>query len=232
MNPYETERLARVYADYANDAATRARWDGRNPGNAAIVAERQRSIRALLAAAGLLPLAGRRILEIGCGSGGVLSSLLALGAQPEDLYGVDLLPDRVAMAAQRLPCSHVQVANAEALPFPAARFELIAIFTVFSSILDPAMRRNVASEVRRVLRPGGAVLWYDFRYNNPRNPHVRGVTRPQIAALFPDLTLQLQRITLLPPLARRLGALTPWLYAPLAGVPLLRTHEVGVLRLR
>lgn len=229
MNPNESDRLAQVYAGYADDAATRARWDGRNPGNAAIVAERQRVVRAVLARADKLPLAGRRILEVGCGSGGVLASLLELGARPKDLYGVDLLPDRVALAAQRLPCSHVQIANAEALPFPAARFELVVIFTVFSSILDPAMRRNVASEVRRVLQPGGAVLWYDFRYNNPRNPHVRGVTRPQIAALFPDLRMDLQRVTLLPPLARRLGGLTPWLYAPLAGVPLLRTHELGVL---
>ena len=166
---------------------------------------------------------------MGCGSGKVLASLLALGAQPENLCGVDLLPDRIAEAQQRYPALQFQCANAEHLDFPDDHFDLVLLFTVFSSILDGQMARNVAHEVSRVLRPSGAVLWYDFRYNNPRNPNVRGITLARIHHLFPELEMHLRTITLLPPLARRLGRLTPMLYPLLAAIPPLRTHYLGLL---
>jgi hypothetical protein len=91
------------------------------------------------------------------------------------------------------------------------------------------MAHNVAREACRVLKPGGAVLWYDFRYNNPWNPHVRGITRQQIHQLFPGLEMDLRTITLLPPLARHLGRMTPILYPLLAAIPPLRTHYLGLL---
>ena len=125
--------------------------------------------------------------------------------------------------------SPLQCANAEQLGFPDTSFDLVLLFTVFSSILNEQMSCNVAYEVSRVLRPGGAVLWYDFRYNNPRNPNVRGMTKRYIETLFPGLHMRLHTITLLPPLARRLGRLTPVLYPVLAAIPPLRTHYLGVL---
>jgi hypothetical protein len=99
------------------------------------------------------------------------------------------------------------------------------------------MAHNVAKEVCRVLKdpdlesrkPGGVVLWYDFRYNNPWNPHTRRMTRQYIRQFFPDFKLRLRAITLLPPVARRLGDLTPLLYPLLAFVPFLRTHYLGLL---
>lgn len=91
------------------------------------------------------------------------------------------------------------------------------------------MAHNVAAEVQRLLKAGGAVVWYDFRYNNPYNPHVRGMTKGHIQQLFPTFTFHLRTITLLPPLARRLGALTPLLYSRLARLPILRTHYLGLL---
>jgi hypothetical protein len=47
--------------------------------------------------------------------------------------------------------------------------------------------------------------------------------------IFLDYDAQLETITLLPPLARRLGFLTGWLYPTLAAVPWLRTHYIGLL---
>jgi hypothetical protein len=73
------------------------------------------------------------------------------------------------------------------------------------------------------------VLWYDFRYDNPRNPNVRGITKRHVEALFPGFYMCLHTITLLPPLARRLGRLTPVLYPVLIAIPPLRTHYLGVL---
>jgi ubiquinone/menaquinone biosynthesis C-methylase UbiE len=225
----EVTRLKEVYQTYSASPAARARWDVQNRGNRLILRERQRLIAAVLEAGGFLPLAGWRILEVGCGAGGVLQGLMRLGAQAADIYGLDLLVERIGQAQQHNPGMHFLAANAEALPFGAASFDLIPVCTVFSSILDQHMATQAAAEIGRLLRPGGAVLWYDFRYNNPRNPHVRGMTRAAIRALFPGFELRLRTTTLLPPLARRLGPATPLLYPLFARVPLLRTHYLGLL---
>ena len=77
--------------------------------------------------------------------------------------------------------------------------------------------------------PGGAVLWYDFAFNNPKNPDVRGVRRGRIRELFPHGEHRCQRITLAPPLARMLTRLSPALYTVANAVPLLRTHLFCVI---
>lgn len=102
--------------------------------------------------------------------------------------------------------------------------------TVFSSILDASMARNVAAEIERVMKPGGGLLWYDVRYDSVSNPNVKAVTRRRIAELFPDLHGRLRTATLLPPLARRLGQATSAAYPALAMMPPLRSHLVGFLR--
>ena len=229
LTDHEVQRLKQVYNVYRESQAIQAQWDESNLGNHAILRERQRAIRSLLSTHGFLPLTSCRVLEVGCGSGKVLASLLELGARPENLYGMDLLPERIAEAQKHYPDLQFQCANAEQLEFPNAHFDLVLLFTVFSSILDGQMACNVAHEVSRVLRPGGAVLWYDFRYNNPRNPNVRGMTKRHIETLFPDFHMRLRTITVLPLLARRLGRLTSVLYPVLAAIPPLRTHYLGLL---
>jgi ubiquinone/menaquinone biosynthesis C-methylase UbiE len=225
----EIERLIQVYQGYQQDPAVQARWSKTNVGNQWIAEERRRAIASLLQGHGFLPLQEKRVLDIGCGSGAVLASLTDLGAQPHNLYGIDLLPDRIEAARQAYPGICFICGNAESLDFPDAHFDLVLLFTVLSSILDNRMAHNVAREACRVLKPGGAVLWYDFRYNNPWNPHVRGITKQQIHQLFPGLEMHLRTITLLPPLARRLGRMTPILYPLLAAIPPLRTHYLGLL---
>ena len=91
------------------------------------------------------------------------------------------------------------------------------------------MAYNVAGEVHRVLKSGGAVVWYDFRYKNPWNPHTRPMPKQRIRQFFPDFEIHLHTVTLLPPLARRLGRLTPVLYPQLSAIPPLRTHHLGLL---
>lgn len=227
---HEAERLRRVYATYRAGGRETRLWAPGLPGNRAMAAERHRVLGDLLRGAGLLPLAGRTIVEVGCGSGDVLAGLQAFGARPRDLHGVDLLPDRIAEARAAHPDIDFALANAERLPVPDASADVVLAFTVFSSILDPAMAARVAGEMRRILRPDGAVVWYDFRWNNPRNPHVRGLGRRAVRALLPGFEGHWRSLTLLPPLARRLGRATPRAYPLLAAIPALRTHWLAVLR--
>jgi SAM-dependent methyltransferase len=143
---------------------------------------------------------------------------------------VDLLGHRLA-EARRLSAPEVELAGASgtALPFRDAEFDLVLQSTVFTSILDAEVRRAVAREMLRVLRPDGAILWYDYHVNNPRNPDVRRVGRGEIEALFPGCRLELRRVTLAPPITRLLAARAWTLCQMVAGVPWLRTHYLGLV---
>ena len=225
----EAQRIQRVYRGYAAGGFGRSKWSPNNPGNQAMQSERQRVLANMLDRIGFLPLSDKRVLEVGCGSGGILRELLLLGAKPSRLSGIDLNTDRVETARIVLPEADLRVADARSLPFEAERFDLVMVFTVFSSILDAEAARQVATEIRRVLKSGGAVIWYDFQYNNPRNPNVRGIKQLQVDKWFPGFRSYWKTLTVLPPLARRLGSVTAFVYPILAAIPLVRTHLMGVM---
>lgn len=188
---------------------------------------RQGQERALLKALeeiGLLT--EKRVLEVGCGSGNWLEMLKGAAS----LFGIDLDPGRAARAAARFPGADIRSGDASRLPWESGSFDIVLQSTVFSSILDSDMRRAVASEMLRVLAPGGAILWYDFFVNNPSNSHVRGVRRREIEALFPGCRVALSRVTLAPPLARRIVPVSWRLAALLESLRVLDTHYMGVIR--
>jgi ubiquinone/menaquinone biosynthesis C-methylase UbiE len=223
----ETDRIAGAYRGYAKDGTKR--WSLANRGNRMALQERQRAVKALLGSMGLLPLGTRRVLDVGCGAGAEMARLAELGAEPSALTGIELLPERVASAHERFPELDVRVGNAEHIDCADASFDLVLAYTVFSSILDNVMARNVAAEIERALKPGGVLLWYDFRYDNPRNPNVRKVSESMVRSLFPAFRGELRPITLLPPVSRRLGVTAPMLYAAMAALPPLRSHLLGAL---
>ena len=69
--------------------------------------------------------------------------------------GVDLLPHRVAAARAAHPELEFHAGNAERLEFGDECFDLVMVYTVFSSILDETMGSHVAAEIVRVMKPGG-----------------------------------------------------------------------------
>lgn len=193
--------------------------------------ELERGILELLMNNGIGSLATKTILEIGCGSGFWLREFIKFGARPENLTGVDLLPWRVSDARSLLPPSvSLNCGNAENLGLPESSFDLVAQFTVFSSILDPNMKANVASEMLRVLKKDGLIVWYDFFIKNPRNPDVRAITKKEIHQLFPGCQIDLRRITVVPPL---MGTIAPYswlLCCLLERTKMFGTHYLAAIR--
>ncbi len=166
-----------------------------------------------------------RLLEVGCGEGGNLLEMIRIGLAPERLTGVELIEERFNVARSRLPQGlQLHLGDAGAVDLPSASQDIVFVSTVFSSILDRATQRALAAAMWRWLRPGGTVLWYDFAVDNPRNPDVRGVSRTSLRELFPDGEFQVERVTLAPPIARRVCRLHPSLYTAFNTIPLLRTH--------
>ena len=114
--------------------------------------------------------------------------------------------------------------------FPDEMFDLVLQSTVFTSVLDPGTKQQMAAEMCRVLKTNGLILWYDYHMDNPRNPDVKGVKLREIAALFPRCEIRMQRITLAPPIARRLASHSWLLCYFLSKIPWLCTHYIGVIR--
>ena len=99
--------------------------------------------------AGLKP--GQRVLELGCGTGAILADF----PQQTGLYGLDLDYQALTQAAQNAPGARLTCGDGANLPFADAAFEHVFCHFVLLWVKDP---ERVVSELRRVTRPGGAVL--------------------------------------------------------------------------
>lgn len=196
-----------------------------NPDVWQTVHERQRAMLRLFTRHGCGDLAALRLVEVGSGAGGNLLELLRAGFLPEHLTGIELLPERHAAARRVLPDAvTLHSGDALAIDVAPASVDVVFVSTVFSSLLDDDFQQRLAAALWRWLRPGGAVLWYDFTVNNPRNRDVRGVPIARVRALFPEGRVDARRVTLAPPLARAVTRVHPALYTLFNTVPLLRTH--------
>ena len=190
-----------------------------------MVQERQRALLRGLVEHGFTDLPALRATEVGCGSGGNLLELLRLGFAPQHLTGLELLPERYAQAREVLPAATaVWLGDATQAPVAEGSQDLVLQSTVFSSLLDDTFQQQLAHTMWQWLKPGGAVLWYDFTVDNPRNADVRGVPLRRVRELFPQGRLSHRRVTLAPPLARAVCAVHPSLYGLFNALPLLRTH--------
>ena len=107
----------------------------------------------------LVPRARGRVLEIGVGSG---LNLPFYGAGVESVIGIDPSARLLAMARRIADATAVRaellLGSAMALPLPAASVDTVVMTWTLCSIPDPALALR---EMRRVLRPGGALLFVE-----------------------------------------------------------------------
>lgn len=119
----------------------------------------------------------RRILDAGCGTGGMLSVLGRYG----DVIGVDLFDEAIRFAKRRDGVRLVRGSILE-LPFATGTFDLVTEFEVVNhwSIRDDQAAFN---ELARVLRPGGMLLYREPAYPWLFAKHDRAVhTRQRYSA--------------------------------------------------
>lgn len=99
--------------------------------------------------------AGERVLDVAAGNG---NATLAAARRFAEVTSTDYVPALLEKAAQRAQADGLavrfQVADAEALPFADGEFD--AVLSTFGAMFAPDQRR-VASELRRVVRPGGRI---------------------------------------------------------------------------
>lgn len=155
--------------------------------------------------------AGMEVLDVGAGDGNVALACLERGAR---VAACDIAPAMAERGRARCHRARWQVADAQALPYPDARFD--AVLSSFGAVLAPRARRT-ARELVRVARPGGVVAlsaWVPRGLpgrldelvealaplpSGVRSPAVWGrekVARKRLDDLLEDLELRLRSVTL------------------------------------
>lgn len=165
------------------------------------------------------------VLEIGAGGGDNILFLRRFGIPRELIFANELLDERVERLKEWLSPENILAGDARSLEL-SMQFDVVLQSTVFSSILDAGVRTQLAEKMWMLLKPGGVVLWYDFHINNPSNRDVRAVPWSEVRRLFPGaLSWTRRKVTLAPPIGRRVGRGYNFL-----NCPLLRSHTVAVIR--
>lgn len=189
--------------------------------------------RRLAMVRAVVPLEGRRILDVGCGIGTYVRKFREFS---DEVYGVDIDPERVAEASRTLP--NIQVAPAEDLPFPDDFFDVVFLHEVIEHVQDD---RLAIREATRVTRPNGAIVifapnrLYPFethgiylgqhflfgniplvnylpdRWRNRLCPHVRAYTAGQLRRLFTGLPVTIIVHRCIYPGFDKIAARRPWL---------------------
>ncbi|MFY9488382.1 MAG: class I SAM-dependent methyltransferase [Solirubrobacterales bacterium] len=224
----ELERIRLAYQRYANDDGEFDKRDPQNEGLQWLIAEWRSRLAIRLRALGQ-PTPRTRILDLGCGNGELLRWLTELGADPSLCVGVDLIEERIARARATLPGAQFECGDAGSIGFAAGSFDLVCMSMIVSSILDPALSTAVCETAARALSPQGVIVLYDTRYPNPFNGDVRSTSIRDARKLFPGFRFESETISLIPPLARRLGRTTPRAYRLLSRVPVLRARRLSLL---
>lgn len=95
---------------------------------------------------------GKRILDLGCGTGLFLKAYEEQGGTG---VGLDISRGMLARARSRCTAGDIAMGNAEVLPFRDASFDAVTSLLAFSYVHHP---EDLLGEAWRVLRPGGCLV--------------------------------------------------------------------------
>ncbi len=138
---------------------------------------------------------GHRILELGCGNGGMLRAL-ANACPAAQVIGMDLFAEGLWHARRRTNCPLVQADVCRA-PF-STRFELIGMFDVLEHIPDD---RGILREVNKLLSPEGALLMTVpahpelWSYFDEASQHCRRYTMEELRGKLEEAELVVEYLT-------------------------------------
>lgn len=187
--------------------------------------ERERALIRWIHFAHLEPINNKRLVELGCGTGGNLIEFLRLGFLPYNLVGNDLLAERIKIASEMLPNAVTLLeGDASEVKLREESYDVVFQSMMCSSILDDALLERITRRMWLLAKQGGGILWYDFIYNNPKNQDVRGIPLRKIRFLFKESKIKYHKVTLAPPISRMVTRIHPIFYSIFNIIPLFRTH--------
>jgi ubiquinone/menaquinone biosynthesis C-methylase UbiE len=109
-----------------------------------------------------------RWLDVGCGTG-ILAEALLDSCDPASVMGIDVSAAQIDQVSRKLDDARAkfQLADALALPFRHASFDIAASALVLNFVADPL---RALEEMCRVTAPGGTVAGYVWDFGNELSP--------------------------------------------------------------
>lgn len=191
----EIEAIRRRFAGYTDSLEKQQVWSPFHKVESAHRIQQLHAFSSLMRRIGRLDLEGMKILDVGCGTGRLLRLFVDMKGLPDGLYGVDIQEESLAHARKVSHLDiHYNLFDGHTLPFQDAEFDLVTQFVVFSSIGLDTLRRKLASEMVRVVKPGGYVFWWDM----PVTVLEAGKESLNLDDLFPGLPRTEIRVGMMP----------------------------------
>lgn len=108
---------------------------------------------------------GERILDVGCGTGGVTIPAKQRVGKTGHAAGIDPAPEMISVAQKKAALAKFdidfRVGVIESLPYPDASFDVVTSSLMMHHLPKEVQVRGLA-EVRRVLKPGGRIFIADM----------------------------------------------------------------------
>lgn len=115
------------------------------------------------------PSQDRMILDVGCGTGGMLLWLARFAGRGK-VVGIDVVPSALSFCRQRHH-THLAQASATHLPFADSTFDLVTSFDVLVQLPGERAGEQAIREMYRLLRPGGIAFVRVAAYEWMRSGH-------------------------------------------------------------
>jgi ubiquinone/menaquinone biosynthesis C-methylase UbiE len=156
-----------------------------------------------------------KILDVGGGGGAGLIRYIQAGFDPNNLYLVDILEDRVYEAKNKLP-SAANVIHGDASDLngiESKSFDLVTSSTMFIQLTDEILAHKIGCEMMRVLKDDGRLLIFDWKYDFFRLGYM-AVNNSRLMRIFGNdiIIKKTFKGQLLPPIGRFLSQYISSLY--------------------
>lgn len=103
-----------------------------------------------------------KLLDVGCGVGGMLNYFNQKGFRNENMIGIDLSENRIEKAKLEYPQVAFKVADVLTMNLDEKKFDLITSFDLFSHLKSKVELLEGLKNVREHLDDTGIFLWYDI----------------------------------------------------------------------
>ena len=194
---------------------------------------RVRHYEDLFSTLALTPLGERRLLDAGCANGKWLEICCRRwGARQIHCLGNDQRekPWRDWRQANQGTEITFVLKPTHELDFAPQSFDVVHQSMMLSSIVDAETRTRTAEVLWSLLRPNGILISYDF-WLNPLNPNTVDISWAELQRLFQHgLKVYARRVTLAPPLGRKLAILRKPVLLALERLRFMNSHLLVALR--